>query len=48
MRKGFDGEKKMGKKRMMKIVATTSLLAVDCLTADTPHARVNNDVYSGH
>ena len=45
MRKGRDGggkkqEKKKKKQRMMKIVATP--------TAGTPHARANNDIYSGH
>ena len=37
MRKGCDGEKKQGKKkrkRLMEIVATTSLPAVDCPSAD--------------
>ena len=34
MRKGCDGGKTGGKKRIMKIVATTSLPAVDRLNAD--------------
>ena len=38
MRKGRDGEKKRGgdekRKKLMEIVATTSLPAVDCLNAD--------------
>ena len=44
MRKGRDGEKKTGgkngekKKRQMKIVATTSLPAVDRPNADRPTA----------
>ena len=44
MRKGRDGGKKGEKKeekRRMKIVATTSLPAVDRPTAGTPHARAN-------
>ena len=48
MRKGRDGRKKMGreetggkKKRMMKIVATTSFPAVDRPNAGKPHTRAN-------
>ena len=48
MRKGNSGEENIEEKRLMRIVATTSLPAVDRPTAGTPHARANNYVYSGH
>ena len=43
-------KKKKKKKIRMKIVATTSLPAVDRLNADRRNAArsANNDVYSGH
>ena len=42
MRKGNSGEENGGK-RLMRIVATTSLPAVDRPNTGTPHARAKNE-----